>query len=96
MMRGMDRPVLVHLRKRWAEQAFWDYAKLPDVRVPVPLQFLVAKDRVLVSEESARRVLDYFRSLGFRDDETPNLRTPVEVVDFDGNPVGLSPLAAVA
>jgi hypothetical protein len=92
----MELPPTVYLRKRWAEQAFWDYAKVAKESVPLALQFLVTQDRVFVGVESARRILDYFHSLGFRDGERGHIRTPVEVVDYDGNAVSLAELAPAA
>jgi hypothetical protein len=96
IIRGVELPVTVYLRKRWAEQAFWEYVASTENPVPTPLRFLVTEDRVLVGADTAHRVLDYFHGLGFRDYVLGHVRTPVEVVDYDGNPVPLAQLAPAA
>lgn len=64
--------------------------------MPTLLRFLVTQDRIFLGPESARAVLDWLRSLHFDDDEPGSARTPVEVVDYDGNPISLAVLTPTA
>ncbi|MGH2948241.1 MAG: hypothetical protein ACRDPC_18635 [Solirubrobacteraceae bacterium] len=81
------------MRKRDAQQHFWKYVEAQVAPVPVALKFLTSRNRVYVTAEAARRAHDYFRQLGFSDDETGNFRTPIELVDYFGNPVSLTAVA---
>jgi hypothetical protein len=69
---------MVHLVKRSASQPYWAYAA-GDNREPYVLRLLAepGRGRVLVSEADAAGALRHLHALGFRDDDEPNVRTPV-------------------
>jgi hypothetical protein len=93
----MEHPMTVYLRKRSPEQHYWSYlADCPERIVPMALRELIRRERTFVGAETARYVLDWLHEEGFRDNHQGNTGTPVEVVDYDGNPVELRELSPVA
>jgi hypothetical protein len=70
----------MELIKLDADQAFWDYARLRG-DVPWELKQLVETDRIVTNPERVEEVLRYLHDdLGMRDDDTPNVRTPIRVL----------------
>jgi hypothetical protein len=84
---------MVFLQKRDPEQAFWGWAEIasPQALPFMPVRGLATVDRVKVSEPYARRVLAYLRhELQMAEEDTPNIRCPVEMLDEDGQPLALA------
>jgi hypothetical protein len=79
---------LYRLRKLWAEQAFWDFARHRPDLVHAALTALVTAEQTPIGREEANQVFTQLHiGFGMRDDDTRNVRTPVELVTLDGEPV---------
>jgi hypothetical protein len=77
------------LRKRWAEQPFWGYARRTPTLHPA-LTALVETEQTPIGRRDARQVFAYFRELGMTDDaRARNLRIPVELLAPDGTRVAM-------
>jgi hypothetical protein len=78
-----------YLRKRWAEQPFWGYARRTSTLHPA-LTALVSSEQTPIGHRDARQVFAYFRELGMTDNaRARNLRIPVELIAPDGSPVAI-------
>lgn len=83
---------MVYLHEIDSAQPFWAYVRSdPSRLVPASLTELAATGRrCVVSVEDARAFAFLRDECQFRDDEiSPNVRMPVEAVDFDGHPVAV-------
>jgi hypothetical protein len=77
----------IYLRKRGTDHPFWEFARLRN-EVPFSLRQLADADRVPTNREWTLLMFSYLRN--YFDDED----MPIEVVDYDGQPV--SPLSLAA
>jgi hypothetical protein len=79
---------ILYLRKRASPSWSW-IAGEPADRFPALDELTRGADRTLIGPEEARRTLTFLAQTGFRDDGGGGARTPVEVVDLDGQRVDL-------
>lgn len=78
---------MLFIRKRDAEQAFWNFVLEPGQRsAPPSLHELARGDRqAVIGPAEAQRVKAYLEDLGFSEGEPAgNTQMPVEFVDGDG------------
>ena len=79
---------ILYMRKRDSPSWMW-IAGEPADRFPVLDELARGADQALTGPEEARRTLAFLEQTGFRDDGDGGQRTPVEVVDLDGQRVDL-------
>jgi hypothetical protein len=80
---------VLFLRKHDADQPFWFWALQNQRDVPVALRELVREDEIVCDRAEAEQVLTFLREQGYSDDGPRHARTPVELIDADGQPVAL-------
>jgi hypothetical protein len=80
---------VLFLRKRDPDQPFWHWALQHQADVPVAPCELVRDRQIVCDRAEAEQVLTFLREQGYSDDGPRHARTPVELIDADGQPVAL-------